>query len=177
MSTGREIVVTAYGHDKTIDKIAVSTFDKPFNFGYEYSNNSDASTYCDTLNSLELNGNTWVFAKIISENTPYTLDLFLPIKFDIFLKLDDKSIQKVLRHVDRQDIAKALKSEKEAVMERISSNMTKRAAQMLKEDMEYMGPVRIRDVKAAQEKILNIIRHLEQTGEIVISFSQGDTTV
>ena len=99
----------------------------------------------------------------------------MPLEFDIVLRLDNRSIQKILREVDTQEIAKALKGEKETVQERIFSNMTERAARMLKEDMEYMGPVRNVDVKESQEKIINIIRHLEETAEIVISYSKGET--
>jgi len=117
MDSGRDIVITAYGHDETIDKIAVSTFDSPDGYGYRH--NSDAITYCYNINKLELNGNSWIFAKIISQNTQYSLDSFLPFKFDVFLKLDDRAIQKVLREVDSKEFAKALKGEKEAVRERI----------------------------------------------------------
>jgi len=172
MGAGKDIVITTYGHNTTIDKIAASTFDTP-DGQYRYSYYSDAVTYCDALNKLELNGNAWVFAKIISQNTPYSLDSFLPLKFDIFLELDDKTIQRILRKVPSQTIAKALKSE-EAVSKRVFSNMSKRASVMLLEDMEYMGPVRHIDVKESQEKILDIIRHLEYCGEIIIPFSKGE---
>ena len=176
MASGKTVVVTTYGHEKTIDKIAVSMFDKSESGYYGSTNDSNAQTYCDTINSLELKGDLWIFAKIISENTQFSLDEFLPMTFDLLLRLDDKAIQKVMREVDSQELAKALKGESEAVQERIFSNMSKNAAQMLKEDMKYMGPIRIRDVKKAQEKIQYIIRHLEQMGEIVISYSRGDTT-
>jgi len=122
-----------------------------------------------------LNGNSWVYAKTVNENKPYTLDLLLPLEFDVFLKLDNKAIQKVLREVNTNCIAMALKSVKETVQERIFSNMTERAAQILKEDMEYMGPVRIIDVKASQEKMINAIRRLEEAGEIVVLYSKGET--
>jgi flagellar motor switch protein FliG len=175
MGTGRDMVITVYGHDKTIEKIAVSAFDKPESFFRSYGD-SDASTYCDTLNNLELNGNSWVFARVVSENAPYTLDLLLPLNFDIFLKLDDKVIQRVLREVDSYDIKKALKSVKETIQERIFNNMTERAAQMIKEDMLYMGPVGGIEVKKSQEKIINVIRHLEEIGEIIIPYSKGEAT-
>jgi len=174
MGTEKDIVITTYGHGKTIDKIAASAFDRPDDY-YRYRSNSDAVTYCDTLNKLELNGNAWVFARNISQNTQYSLDSFLPFKFDVFLKLDDRAIQIILREVDSKEIAKALKGEKEAVSERIFCNMSERAAQMLKEDMFCMGPIRRIDVKESQEKILDIIRHLEMTGLIVISSDKGET--
>jgi flagellar motor switch protein FliG len=176
MGNGKTAVITVYGHNKVIDKIAVSQFDKSEGGYYSYSNDSNAKTYCDTINTLKLEGESWVFAKIVSENTQYTLDAFLPLKFDTILNLDDKSVQKILREVDYQEIAKALKGENEAIQEKIFNNMSRRAAQMLKEDMKFMGPIRIIDIKEAQEKILNIIRHLEQTGEIVIAYSKGETT-
>jgi hypothetical protein len=172
MGVARDLVITVYGHDKTIDKIAVCAFDKPYSFFHGY-NDSDASNYCDTLNSLELNGNSWVYAKIVSENAPCTLNLLLPLEFDVFLKLDDKAIQKVLREVDSKVIAMALKSVKETVQERIFSNMTERAVQMIKEDMEYTLGI---DVEESQEKIINVIRRLGENGEIVIPYSKGEAT-
>jgi flagellar motor switch protein FliG len=92
----------------------------------------------------------------------------------IILELDDRAIQKVLREVDALELAKALKGVEEAVKEKIFANISKNAVQMLKKDMESIGPIRIKDVEEAQEKIVNIIRHLEQQGEIVISCSKGD---
>ncbi|MDR2500619.1 MAG: flagellar motor switch protein FliG [Treponema sp.] len=91
--------------------------------------------------------------------------------------LDDKAIQKVMREVDSQELAKALKSVDTEVQDKIFRNMSKRAAGMLKEDMEYMGPVRLKDVEEAQQKIVSIIRHLEDTGEIVVSRSGEDELV
>jgi flagellar motor switch protein FliG len=173
MGNGKSTVITVYGHNKTIDKIAVSLFDKSESGHYGYDTDSNAETYCNTINGLKLEGESWILAKLVSENTQYELDAFLPAKFALIAELDDRAIQKILRETDSQDIAKALKGENEAVQEKIFNNMSKRAAEMLKEDMEYMGPVRITDVKDAQEKILGIIQHLEQTGEIVIQCSQG----
>jgi flagellar motor switch protein FliG len=89
--------------------------------------------------------------------------------FEDILLLDDRSIQRVLREVETKDLALALKSTTDEVKEKIFKNMSKRAAAMLKEDMEYMGPVRLKDVEDAQQKIVNIIRMLEEAGEIIIA--------
>ncbi len=97
--------------------------------------------------------------------------------FEDIVLLDDRSIQKVLREVDGQELAKALKGVDSEVQEKIFKNMSKRAATMLKEDMEYMGPVRLKDVEEAQQKIVSIIRHLEEAGEIIISRGEGDELV
>ncbi|GHV51614.1 hypothetical protein AGMMS49579_07300 [Spirochaetia bacterium] len=175
MNNGKTLVVTAYGHNKAIDKIVVSSFESP-GTGYYNNPGSDAVTYCDTINSFELKGESWVFAKIISENRQYSLGMFLPMRFsDIILKLDNMAIQKILRELDSQEICMSLKGEDETVQEKIFSNMTKRASQMLKEDMECIGPVRINGVKESQEKILGVIRRLIEYGEILIPDYEGET--
>jgi flagellar motor switch protein FliG len=97
--------------------------------------------------------------------------------FDDIVLLDDRSIQKVFREVDGQELAKALKGVDQEVQEKVFKNMSKRAQTMLKEDMEYMGPLRLKDVEEAQQKIVAIIRHLEETGEIIISRGEGDELV
>jgi flagellar motor switch protein FliG len=97
--------------------------------------------------------------------------------FEDIVMLDDRAIQKVMREVDSQELAKALKSVDTEVQDKIFKNMSKRAATMLKEDMEYMGPVRLKDVEEAQQKIVSIIRHLEDTGEIVVARSGEDEMV
>ncbi|MCL2191765.1 MAG: flagellar motor switch protein FliG [Treponema sp.] len=97
--------------------------------------------------------------------------------FEDIVLLSDRDIQKVMREVDSQELSKALKSVEIEVQEKIFKNMSKRAATMLKEDMEYMGPIRLKDVEEAQQKIVSIIRHLEDTGEIVIARSGEDEMV
>jgi flagellar motor switch protein FliG len=97
--------------------------------------------------------------------------------FEDIVMLDDKSIQKVLREVDSQELAKALKSVDTEVQDKIYRNMSKRAASMLKEDMEFMGPTRLKDVEEAQQKIVSIIRRLEDAGEIVIARAGEDELV
>jgi flagellar motor switch protein FliG len=97
--------------------------------------------------------------------------------FEDIITLDDRSIQRVLRHVDMGDLAKALKAVDPEVQDKIFRNMSKRAAQMLREDMEYMGPIRLKDVEEAQQKIVNIIRKLEEQGEIVLSRGAEDEII
>ena len=97
--------------------------------------------------------------------------------FEDILLLDDRSIQRVLRDVDNNDLAIALKSANENVQDAIFRNLSSRLATMIKEDMEFMGPVRLKDVEEAQQKIVNIIRKLEDSAEIVISRGGGDEIV
>lgn len=97
--------------------------------------------------------------------------------FEDILLLDDRAVQRVLRDVDNNDLAVALKGANEEVQNAIFNNMSKRLAVMIKEDMEFMGPVRMKDVEEAQQKIVNTIRKLEDSGEIVISRGGGDEIV
>lgn len=97
--------------------------------------------------------------------------------FEDILLLDDRSIQRVLREVDNNELAIALKASNDEVKEVIFNNLSKRLATMIKEDMDFMGPVRMKDVEDAQQKIVNIIRKFEDTGEIIISRGGGDEIV
>ena len=97
--------------------------------------------------------------------------------FEDILLLDDRAIQRVLRDVYNSDLAIALKGANEQVQNAIFNNLSKRLASMIKEDMDFMGPVRMKDVEEAQQKIVNIIRKLEDSAEIVISRGGGDEIV
>ena len=97
--------------------------------------------------------------------------------FEDIMLLDDRAIQRVLREVENKDIAVALKGANEEVQNVIFKNLSQRLAAMIKEDMEYMGPVRMKDVEEAQQKIVGVIRKLEDAGEIVISRGGGDDLV
>mgnify|MGYP000328083302 CR=1 FL=1 len=97
--------------------------------------------------------------------------------FEDILLLDDRAIQRVLRDVDNNDLAVALKGANEEVQNVIFKNLSKRLAAMIREDMEFMGPVRMKDVEEAQQKIVNIVRKLEDSAEIVISRGGGDEII
>lgn len=97
--------------------------------------------------------------------------------FEDILLLDDRTVQRVLREVDNNDLSMALKNANEEVRGLIFNNLSKRLATMIQEDMEFMGPVRMKDVEEAQQKIVNVIRRLEDSGEIVISRGGGDELI
>ena len=97
--------------------------------------------------------------------------------FEDIVLLGDRDIQKVLREVDTAELAKALKGVNSEVQDKIFRNMSKRAASVLKEDMDFMGPVRLKDVEEAQQKIVSIIRRLEDSGDIVIARAGEDELV
>lgn len=87
--------------------------------------------------------------------------------------LDDRAVQTVLGQAEKKDLALALKGVSEEVKEKIMRNMSKRAAGSLQEDMDFMGPVRLKDVEDAQQRIVGIIRRLEEAGEIIIERGGG----
>lgn len=97
--------------------------------------------------------------------------------FEDVIHLDDRSVQQVLREVDQKDLALALKGASEEVKNKVKKNMSKRASELIEEELEFMGPVRLRDVEEAQQRIVGIIRRLEESGEIIISRGGGDELI
>jgi len=97
--------------------------------------------------------------------------------FEDIVTLDNRSIQRIIREVDNQDLQLALKVASEEVREAVFRNMSKRMAETFKEEMEYMGPVRLRDVEEAQTRIVATIRRLEEAGEIIIARGGGDDII
>jgi flagellar motor switch protein FliG len=97
--------------------------------------------------------------------------------FDDLVRLDDRSLQRVLREVDSKDLALAMRGTSEELQERIYRNQSTRAAQALREEMEIGGPVRLRQVEDAQSRIVNIVRRLEDAEEIVIQRGGEDVLV
>jgi flagellar motor switch protein FliG len=94
--------------------------------------------------------------------------------FEDILLVDDKGIQAVLKEVDNDQLALALKTSSEDLKAKIFKNMSERAAQLINEDMQYMGPVRVSDVEQAQQRIVDIVRRLEDSGEIIIAGRGGE---
>jgi len=93
--------------------------------------------------------------------------------FEDIIRVNDRGIQAVLKEVENNELALALKTASDELKEKIFRNMSERAAQMIKEEMEFMGPVRVSDVEAAQQRIVDIVRRLEDAGEVVIAGRGG----
>ena len=94
--------------------------------------------------------------------------------FEDILLVNDKGIQSVLKEIDNEELALALKTASEELKQKIFKNMSERAAQLIQEDMQYMGPVRVSDVEAAQQKIVDVVRRLEDSGDIIIAGRGGE---
>lgn len=97
--------------------------------------------------------------------------------FEDIVLLDDRGVQLVLREVETKDLALALKGSSTEVAQKVFANMSSRASQMLKDDMEFMGPVRLRDVEDAQQRVVKVIRKLEESGAIVVSRGGSDEII
>ena len=97
--------------------------------------------------------------------------------FEDIAKLNNVTVQRVLREINNTDLAVALKMATDDVTKTIFSNVSKRLQEMIKDDMDVMGPVRVRDVEEAQQRIVNVIRRLEDDGEIVIARGEGDELI
>jgi flagellar motor switch protein FliG len=94
--------------------------------------------------------------------------------FEDILLVNDKGIQSVLKEVENEELSLALKTASQELKDKIFKNMSERAAQLIGEDMQYMGPVRVSDVEAAQQKIVDVVRRLEDAGEIIIAGRGGE---
>lgn len=144
----------------------------------DYTAAGGVQAIVDILNNVDRGTEKYIMETLEIEDT----DLAEEIKkrmfvFEDILTLDNRSIQRFLRDVDNNQLAIALKGATDEVKDVIFSNMSKRLAEMIKEDIEFMGPVRLKDVEDAQQKIVNIIRKLEDAGEIVISRGGGDEII
>jgi flagellar motor switch protein FliG len=95
--------------------------------------------------------------------------------FEDIKLVDDKGIQTILKEVDNDELAMALKTASQDLQNKIFNNMSERAATLIKEDMQYMGPVRVSDVESAQQRIVDIVRRLEDAGEIIIAGRGGES--
>ncbi|MEW6653765.1 MAG: flagellar motor switch protein FliG [Bacteroidota bacterium] len=97
--------------------------------------------------------------------------------FDEIVNINDKDIQKILREIDRKDLALSLKTADEKLRDKIFKNMSERAADLLKEELQYMGMVKLKEVETSQAKIIDVIKALEEQGEISLNLRGGPEEV
>lgn len=154
--------------ERVLERKMASVFSQGFTFAggvkevAEILNNTDRATEKAIMTALE-------------ERDPELADEIarLMFTFEDLIFVEDSGIQKALREIDQRDLALALKTANEELADKILHNMSERARTLIKEEMEYMGPVKLRTVEEAQQKIVTIIRRLEDAGEIVINRGGG----
>ncbi|AUS96325.1 flagellar motor switch protein FliG [Clostridium thermosuccinogenes] len=144
----------------------------------DYTATGGVQSIVDILNNVDRGTEKYIMETLEIEDTELAEEIKKRMfVFEDILTLDSRSIQRFLREVDNQQLAVALKGSTEEVQNVIFANMSKRLAEMIKEDMEFLGPLRLKDVEEAQQKIVNIIRKLEDAGEIIISRGGGDEII
>jgi flagellar motor switch protein FliG len=149
--------------------------------GAEVATASGVKILADILNVADRSTEKEVLGAISDESPEVANQVKqLLFVFDDILKLDDRAVQRVLREVDTNDLALALKASDEEIKKKILDNVSERAAEMIQEEIEYMGPKRLSEVEAAQLRIIEAIRSLEEANEIIIpgrGGGSGDTVV
>jgi len=136
----------------------------------DFSKAGGIDTLANILNRADRNTEKNVIELLEVENPPLAEEVReLMFVFEDIINLDDRAIQRILREVDTKDLALSLKGTKQDLRDKIFRNMSDRAQEMLKDEIEYLGPVRAREVQEVQTKIIGIIRNLEVFGEITIS--------
>ena len=144
----------------------------------DFTSAGGIQTIVDILNSVDRGTERHIIETLDIEDAELAEEIKKRMfVFEDILMLDGRSIQRFLREVENSVLAVALKNATEEVARVIYANMSKRLAEMIKEDIEFMGPVRLKDIEEAQQKVVNIIRRLEDTGEIIISRGGGDEIV
>ena len=144
----------------------------------DFTSAGGIQTIVDILNSVDRGTERHIIETLDVEDAELAEEIKKRMfVFEDILLLDSRSIQRFLREVENNVLAVALKSATEEVSKVIYNNMSKRLAEMIREDIEFMGPVRLKDVEESQQKIVNIIRRLEDAGEIIISRGGGDEIV
>lgn len=129
----------------------------------------------DILNLVGQRFEKNILAGIAKENPDLASEIKnLMFVFEDIINLDDRSIQKVLREVDNKELAMSLKASSEELKAKILSNMSRRAAEMIEEELQYMGPVRLREVEEIQQRVIDIIRRLEDEGQIVVASGSAE---
>jgi len=142
--------------------------------GRDLSVSGGAKTIAEILNLIETAAEKNILQAIEAENP----DLASEIKnmmfvFDDLILLDDRGIQRLLKEVETKDLAISLKAASEEVKNKIFANVSERVAVLVKEEMEFMGPMRLSDVEAAQQRIVETVRRLEEEGQIVVAGRGG----
>ena len=149
-------------------------------FSQEVSIVGGAKAVAEILNRVDRTAEKQIFEGLEPANPQLAEEIRrLMFTFDDIARLDDRSMQRLLKEVDQKELARALKAAAESVAQKIFANLSERAQTMLRQEIEYLGPVRLRDVEDAQGKIVRIVRALEEAGEIIVLGKQetGDVFV
>ncbi|MFH1761905.1 MAG: flagellar motor switch protein FliG [bacterium] len=147
-------------------------------FGGDVSEIGGVKSVAEMLNLVDRSAEKNILGSLERENPELATEIKnLMFVFEDITLLDDRSMQRVLKEVDTKELSLALKGASEEVQNKFFKNMSQRAGEMIKEEMEYMGPVRLRDVEECQQRIVEVVRRLEDEGEIMITGRGGEDEI
>ncbi len=147
-------------------------------FGGDVSEIGGVQAVAEMLNSVDRGAEKNILGNLERENPELATEIKnLMFVFEDVMLLDDRSMQRVLKEIDTKELSMALKGASEELQGKFFSNMSSRASEMIKEDMEYMGPIRLKDVEEVQQRIVDVIRRLEEDGEIIITGRGGEEEI
>ena len=137
-----------------------------------------AAKLAEILNQVDENTGKSIMGQIEADSPELAADIRRKMfVFENIVQVDDRGFQKMLRRVETVDLATAMKAASDEVKDKVFRNMSARAGEMLKEEIEDMGPIRMKDVTDAQEKISSLIQEMEAAGDLIISGRRGETMV
>lgn len=146
--------------------------------GRDLSVSGGAKTIAEVLNIIETSAEKNILQAIEAEDADLAADIKnMMFVFDDLVLLDDRSVQRLLKEVETKDLAISLKAASDDVKNKIFTNVSERVSVLIKEEIEFMGPMRLSDVESAQQRIVETVRRLEEEGQIVISGRGGKDDV
>lgn len=147
-------------------------------FGGDVSEIGGVKAVAEMLNSVDRGAEKNILGNLERENPELATEIKnLMFVFEDVMLLDDRSMQRVMKEIDTKELAMALKGASEELQDKFFRNMSSRASEMIREDMEFMGPIRLKDVEEVQQRIVDVIRRLEEDGEIIISGRGGEEDI
>ncbi len=147
-------------------------------FGGDVSEIGGVKSVAEILNFSDRGSEKNILGNLERENPELATEIKnLMFVFEDIMLLDERSVQRLMKEVDGKELGLALKGAPEDVQEKFFRNMSSRAAEMIRDDMEYMGPVRLKDVEECQQRIVDIVRRLEDDGEIIITGRGGEDEI
>lgn len=150
--------------EKTVDEMAGLTMNQTV------GKIGGAKAIAQILNRASISMSKDILDKIESEDPQVAGEIQrLMFLFDDLINIQDKDLQKILREIDRKDLVLALKTADEKLRNKIFSNMSERASDLLKEELQYMGMVKLKEVESAQSRIIEVVKNLEEAGEISLN--------
>jgi flagellar motor switch protein FliG len=147
-------------------------------FGGDVSRVGGVKAVAEMLNNVDRGAEKNILGNLERENPELATEIKnLMFVFEDVMLLDDRSMQRVLKEIDTKELSMALKGASQELQDKFFRNMSSRASEMIKEEMDYMGPVRLKDVEDVQQRIVDVVRRLEEDGEIIISGRGGEEEI